>query len=305
MGRERPPVRDVRGVLLLDKPRGVTSNHALQRAKRLFQAAKAGHTGSLDPLATGMLPICFGAATKLSSFLLDASKCYRVSAELGVATTTGDAEGEIIERRPEPVPSAGEVSAALAALTGEIEQIPPMYSALKRDGVPLYRLARRGVEVPREPRRVTVYSIDLEGFNWPILDFTVSCSKGTYVRTIVTDAAAAMGTVGHVRELRRLSVAPFVVTDLLTFEALVTALQDGGQAGLDAALLPLDAALPDWPRITLDAGAAERLLHGQTVASRPGAPLGWTRIYTESGALIALGEVTAAGELAPRRVLGA
>jgi tRNA pseudouridine55 synthase len=297
-------MRDVRGVLLLDKPRGVTSNRALQQAKRLFQAEKAGHTGSLDPLATGMLPICFGAATRIAGFLLDARKTYRVLAELGAATATGDADGVIVERRAAPVRTTEQVASAIAQLTGVIEQVPPMYSALKREGIPLYRLARRGVEVPRAPRRVTIHWLTLERLEWPAIELTVGCSKGTYIRTLVTDLAAALGTVGYVRELRRVGVEPFRSDAMWTFDALEAALRAGGQAALDAALAPIDAALPDWPRVVLDAAAADRLLHGQAVAVAHDTPTGWTLVYGPSGMLIALGEVMASQVLAPRRVFG-
>jgi tRNA pseudouridine55 synthase len=298
------PTRDVRGLLLLDKPRGMSSNGALQHAKRLFQAAKAGHTGSLDPLATGMLPICFGAATKLSGYLLDAPKTYAVTAELGAATNTGDAEGDIVQRDAVPARDDAQVRTALAALEGEIEQVPPMHSALKRNGVPLYRLARRGVEVPRAARAVTVHSIRLDSYHWPELRFTVSCSKGTYVRTLVTDLAAALGTLGHVRELRRLSVATFREEQMRTFEALEALLREDGLAALDTALMPLDSALGDWPKIVLDADRAARLLHGESVTADSDSACGWTRVYVASGELIALGEVLPDGRLAPRRVFG-
>ncbi len=212
--------RDVRGVLLLDKPRGLTSNHALQRVKRLYDASKAGHTGSLDPLATGMLPICFGAATRLGGFLLDAHKSYRVTACLGTATDTDDADGAIVEERAAPIPVEADVRAALVRFVGEIEQVPPMYSALKRDGVPLYRLARRGVTVEREARRVTIHALTFERYAWPELELSIRCSKGTYVRTLVVDIASALGTLGHVRELRRSSVDPFRAEQMTSLETL-------------------------------------------------------------------------------------
>lgn len=301
----RSPTRDVRGILLLDKPAGLSSNQALQRAKRLFQAAKAGHTGSLDPLATGMLPIGFGAATRVCSYLLDAPKRYAVTAELGVATDTADAQGTVIERRDGPPVEADALIRALAQLHGEIEQVPPMYSALKRSGVPLYRLARRGVEVPREARRVTIHSIELDDYRWPDVSFTVSCSKGTYVRTLVTDLAAALCTVGHVRALRRLAVEPFPEDGLRTLETLEAVVRDGGLAALDATLLPADSALPHWPKIVLDEARALRLVHGQSVAAEPGWPGGWACVYARSGELLALGEIGPDRKLSPRRVLAA
>jgi tRNA pseudouridine55 synthase len=294
--------RDVRGVLLLDKPRGITSNHALQRVKRIYDAAKAGHTGSLDPLATGMLPICFGTATRLGGYLLDARKSYAVTACLGVATDTQDADGEVLETRESPVPAADEVQAALARFVGPIEQVPPMYSALKRGGVPLYQLARRGETVERAPRAVTIEAISFESYEWPELRFAVRCSKGTYVRTLVVDVAAALGTLGHVRALRRVAVEPFIAGQMTTFDELEALEGAGDRAGLDRLLLPADSALPDWPSAMLDADAADRLGHGQAVAADPAWPLGPTKIYRAPGELLAIGEVTADGRLVPRRV---
>jgi tRNA pseudouridine55 synthase len=294
--------RDVQGLLLLDKPRGFTSNQALQHVKRLFQAAKAGHTGSLDPLATGMLPICLGAATKVCGYLLDARKTYTVTAELGVATTTGDAEGEVVDQPAGARPAHTDVVAALARFCGEREQVPPMHSALKRSGVPLYRLARRGIEVHREPRRITVYALDLVSYRWPHLTLRLSCSKGTYVRTLVTDLAEALETVGHVRELRRVSVDPYAEEEQRTFELLESRLADGGLEALDRELKPVDSALPGWPQITLDDERAERLLHGQSVAADPDWAGGRNRVYRRSLQFFALADVTADRQLVPRRV---
>jgi tRNA pseudouridine55 synthase len=299
--------RDVRGVLLLDKPRGITSNHALQRVKRLYDAAKAGHTGSLDPLATGMLPICFGAATRLGGFLLDARKSYRVTASLGVATDTADADGVVTERRDGPIPHESAVREALAGFVGEIDQVPPMYSALKRDGVPLYRLARRGVTVERAARRVTIDALTCERYAWPELELAVRCSKGTYVRTLVVDVAAALGTLGHVLALRRTAVEPFAAEQMTSLDALDDLAAADDRAALDRLLLPPDSALPDWPSVVLEPGAAERLEHGQAVAADPAWALGQTKVYRaprDSSArdLLALAEVTADGRLVPQRV---
>src|SRR5690606_16559384 len=246
MGSKRG--RNVRGILLRDKPSGLTSNQALQRARRLFKAAKAGHTGSLDPLATGMLPICFGAATKLAGYLLDARKTYFVTAKLGVATDTGDADGEVIATSDAPAPSEADVRAAVASFVGEIEQTPPMYSALKQDGKRLYELAREGIVVEREPRRVRIDEMTLESWAWPELSFRVTCSKGTYVRTLVTDLAEKLGTLGHVTALRRLAVEPFDPADMIGFEQLERDAEEG-LAALDRRLLPAERALAGWPRI--------------------------------------------------------
>jgi tRNA pseudouridine55 synthase len=294
--------RDVRGVLLLDKPRGLTSNHALQRVKRIYDAAKAGHTGSLDPLATGMLPICFGTATKLGAFLLDAGKAYRVTAHLGVATDTDDADGVVTERREGPPPPESAVRTALARFVGEIEQVPPMYSALKRDGVPLYRLARRGLTVEREARRITIDALVLERYAWPDLELSVRCSKGTYVRTLVVDVAAALGTLGHVRELRRTSVEPFAAEPMVSLGALEDLAVSGDREALDRLLLPPDSALVGWPEIVLGPDAAGRIAHGQAVAADPAWPVGRARVYREPHELLGLAEVTLDGRLVPKRV---
>lgn len=296
------PTRDLFGLLLLDKPLGMSSNRALQRAKRLFGAAKAGHTGSLDPLATGMLPILFGAATRLANYMLEARKVYAVTATLGTATTTGDTEGAVTEDRShEAPPDEATVAAAVARFIGESEQIPPMYSALKRDGVPLYRLARAGLEVERAPRRVLIEELTVERYVWPSLTLTVRCSKGTYVRTLVEDIARAAGTVGHVATLRRLSVDPFDAQPMRTFEELEAAAAGGSEA-LDGLLLPADLALADWPSARLAPEDVARLAHGQAVAVDALAPQGPTLVYGESGQFIALGVVGADGRLAPTRV---
>ena len=294
--------RDLRGILLLDKPRGITSNRALQRVKRLYGAVKAGHSGSLDPLATGMLPICFGAATRLGGFLLAAGKAYRVTARFGVATDTGDADGTITERRDTAAPTEVQLRAALARFEGDIEQTPPMYSALKHAGVRLYRLARAGTEVPRAPRLVSIHALALERYQWPEAELFVHCSKGTYVRSLVVDLAAALGTVGLVAELRRLAVEPFDGEPMTTFEELEALAATGGTAALDARLLPPDRALPGWPSVLLSAEAAERIAHGQAVAADPAWPGGRVKVYREPGELLAIGEVTVDRRLAPQRV---
>lgn len=302
MRAARPPSRDLFGLLLLDKPAGLSSNQALQRVKRLYQADKAGHAGSLDPLATGMLPVFFGSATRLAAFLLDARKVYRVTATLGVATTTGDAEGEVTsDRSAEPPPALDTLRRAVAGFHGEIEQIPPMYSALKRGGVPLYRLARAGLEVERAPRRVVIEELVLEQYDWPSLTLRVRCSKGTYVRTLVEDIARAVGTVGHVRVLHRLGVEPFLEHEMHGLPDLETAAREGLTA-LDTRLLPPDAALASWPSVVLEEHAAERLCHGQNQPAGPDWPPGAVRVYGPGGRFIAVGTVTAERQLAPDRV---
>jgi len=246
--------RAVNGVLLFDKPSGGSSNQMLQKVKRLYGAAKAGHTGSLDPLATGMLPICFGEATKISAFLLDADKRYQLRCQLGVKTSTGDAEGDVTCRWDASPVQAADVEAVLPAFIGEIEQIPPMYSALKHNGERLYKLARQGIEVERKPRRITIYEIQFLGLCDEILELDVTCSKGTYVRTLVEDIAARLNTGAHIVSLRRLRVGPYS-GDMVTLEHLEQLAQQGTEA-LDQCLLPIDSGVADWPDIQLGSDAA-------------------------------------------------
>jgi tRNA pseudouridine55 synthase len=296
--------RDVFGLLLLDKPSGCSSNQALQKVRRLYQANKAGHAGSLDPLATGMLPIFFGPATRLCAQLLDARKEYRVAGVLGRATTTGDAEGDVtVDRSAEPPPSLAEIDRALARFRGEISQVPPMYSALKRDGVPLYRLARRGLEVERPARRVVIEALTLEDYRWPEIRLVVRCSKGTYIRTLIEDIAAAVGTVAHVGALRRLAVMPFEGRAMSTLDELERlAAGQEGPAALDRLLLPADVALPGWPAVVLDAEMAAQFVRGQQVPAPAGAAPGSVRVYAEPQEFIGIGTLGAGGMLAPDRV---
>ena len=297
--RPRLPRRDVHGVLLLDKPLGLTSNDALQRVKRLYLAKKAGHTGSLDPLASGLLPICFGEATKLSGFLLDADKYYSVSCRLGSRTATGDAEGAVVETKPVHPLTAARIEATLARFRGEIRQVPPMYSALRHQGQRLYDLAREGVEVPREARAVTIHELLLKGFTTDSLELDVSCSKGTYIRTLAEDLAADLGTCGHVTRLRRVAVGPFgrdvPMHGLAALEAM-------SAADLDKLLLPTDSALAHWPEVSLGAEAAWYFGKGQAVFV-PGAPVsGRLRVYGD-GRFLGVGEVAPDGRVAPKRLL--
>jgi tRNA pseudouridine55 synthase len=282
--------------LLLDKPSGITSNKALQQAKRLLRATKAGHTGSLDPLATGMLPICFGEATKLTGLMLAADKTYQVSAALGEATDTGDSTGAIVAVADVPTLSEALVRPALARLTGSIEQVPPMYSALKHEGQRLYALARRGIEVERAARTVTIHELTLLRHAARMLELRVRCSKGTYVRTLIEDLARALGTVGHVTVLRRLAVAPFGERPMTTLETLEFA------ADVDAFLLPVDSVIADWPQLILDAELVDRLVHGQAVHAESGWPRGRVRLHTATGRLFGIGEVGAGDLLAPGRI---
>jgi tRNA pseudouridine55 synthase len=290
--------RDVHGVLLLDKPAGYSSSQAVQKVRWLFQARKAGHTGSLDPFATGMLPVCFGEASKTATFMLDASKSYLAQAVLGQATATGDIEGDIVDRRPVPPLGLGDIRTALAGFLGRIEQVPPMYSALKHQGQPLYKLARAGREVPREPRTVTIHAIEPVSWENPVLAFRVECSKGTYVRTLAEDIARKLGTCGHLQALRRLSVGPFREADMIGLDELAARAEAGT---LDEALLPPDAGLADWPVVTLEDPAATRFGHGNPVGGIR-APSGPVRVYGPDG-LLGLGEITADKLLKAKRLM--
>ncbi len=305
MGRRKNKGRNVSGVLLLDKPKGCSSNHALQRVKRLFGAAKAGHTGSLDPLATGMLPVCFGEATKISAFLLEADKRYHLKCQLGVSTTTGDAEGDVLDTQDVSGITEAAIKAVLPEFIGEIEQVPPMYSALKHNGERLYKLARQGIEVERKSRRVTIYDIEFLSFEQDdqqraILELEVSCSKGTYVRTLVEDIAKKLNCGAHITALRRLSVGPYA-GDMLSIDQL-TALAEQGEAVLDECLQPVDSGVADWPDVHLGADAAFYVRQGQPVMV-PHAPTeGWVRIYDHSK-FLGLGEIQDDGMVAPRRMI--
>ena len=291
------------GVLLLNKPAGLTSNQALQRVKRLLNARKAGHTGSLDPAATGMLPLCFGEATKVCAFLLDADKTYRVTAKLGKATDTGDATGAVVETADVPALAAEEWDAVLQGFRGESMQVPPMYSALKKDGKRLYELARKGETVEREPRPIRIDAIELLEAAGTRLVFRVRCSKGTYVRSLVEDIARAAGTVAHTARLHRETVAEFGADEMLDLEALEQTAADG-PATLRESLLPPDRALTGLPEVTLPAANAERFCGGQPVQVAEGPLPGFVRVYGEEQEFLGVGEISGNGTVAPRRVFG-
>jgi len=235
---------DIHGVILLDKPVGISSNRALQRVRGIFQARKAGHTGSLDPFATGMLPICLGEASKTAAFMLEAEKQYHATARLGEATTTGDVEGEVIQTCPVDDFDDEQLTQTLENFVGEIEQVPPMYSALKHEGKPLYEYARAGIEIERPARTITIHQLDLVKWQAPDLTFDVRCSKGTYIRTLAEDIATALGSCAHLIKLRRLVVEPFESFPMVTLEQLQEARDHGG---LQDFLLPVDVGLADWP----------------------------------------------------------
>lgn len=294
--------RQVHGVLVLDKPRGFSSNAALQKVRWLLNAEKAGHTGSLDPLATGVLPLCFGEATKFSQYLLDADKGYHTVAQLGVTTTTGDAEGEVLERRAVAIDEAA-ILAALPAFRGEIEQIPPMYSALKRDGQPLYKLARAGEVVEREPRSVTIARLELLALQEDRATLEVACSKGTYVRTLVEDLGARLGCGAHVAELRRTQAGPFGLTQAVSLDELEAAHAEGGSEALDRFLLPVDSGLEHWPLVQLTQHSAYYWLHGQPVRAANAPKFGLMRVQDDQGRFIGIGEIDDEGQVAPRRLI--
>ena len=302
MGRRRAKGRDVNGILLLDKPSGITSNAALQQVKRLYFARKAGHTGSLDPLASGVLPICMGEATKVSAFLLDADKRYRVRCQLGVRTATGDAEGEILASRAVVRYSRAQLESVLEQFRGSIEQIPPMYSALKHQGQRLYKLARQGVEVERQPRPVEIYALLLTGQGDDWIDIDVHCSKGTYVRTLVEDIGERLGCGAHVSELRRTGVGPYDETGLVTITALEE-LKQSDLAAMDRLLLPIESALTQWPGVELSNDAAFYLQQGQPVLVPRAPTSGWVRLYERDHTFLGMGEILDDGRVAPRRLM--
>lgn len=303
MSREPPsarPKRALSGVLLLDKPRGITSQAAVTRVKRLFQAAKAGHTGTLDPMAEGLLPICLGEATKFSQLMLDADKGYRATARLGVTTTTGDLEGEVTATAPVAVDRAA-LSAAIERFAGEILQTPPMYSALKHEGQRLYDIARSGRTVARDARRVRIHGIVLREFSGDEFTIDVLCSKGTYIRVLAEDIGAALGCGASLAALIRTRVGDFRLEEASTLGALEAM---DGQAR-DARILPVDSLVAGLPRLELDAEGARRLSSGQTVERRPAGalPAGLARIFGPGGRFLGVAEVEPAGKVVPRRLM--
>ncbi|HID49295.1 MAG TPA: tRNA pseudouridine(55) synthase TruB [Chromatiales bacterium] len=304
MGRRRPRGRNVDGILLLDKPLGMTSNTALQAVKRLFRAAKAGHTGNLDPLATGLLPICLGEATKISGFLLDSDKTYIGTIKLGVTTRTADAEGEILQTRPVPVLQPAQVSEVLDRFTGEIRQVPPMHSAVKVNGKPLYKLARQGLEIEREARTVTIHALKLLRLEGDELDIELHCSKGTYVRTLAEEIGEALGCGAHLGALRRTGSGPFQIEQAVTL-AGVEQLAGEGLEALDARLLPIEQALSDWPVIRLTRNSAHYVQQGQPVQVPRAPTSGWVRLQREDGRFLGVGHILEDGRVAPKRLIRA
>jgi tRNA pseudouridine55 synthase len=298
--------RKLDGILLLDKPQGLSSNQALQRVRHLFRADKGGHTGSLDPLATGLLPVCFGEATKIAGGLLGARKAYETVAHLGITTDTDDAEGQPLRERPVPRLNIPQIDAALAQLTGRIRQRPPIYSALKRGGEPLYARARRGEVVEVEEREVDVHAFelisaaDLLHGDAPMLRLQVECGSGTYVRSLVRDLGELLGCGAHVAELRRLWVDPFREPRMWTLDAL-QALAERGERSLDACLLPIESGMTAWPVVPVTPAQAQRLGQGQALNGEF-QPTGAVALFDERGRALGLGEVDDNGCLRPQRL---
>ena len=302
MARRKSQGRAVHGIVLLDKPTGMTSNAALQKVKRLFQANKAGHTGSLDPMATGMLPICFGEATKVSAFLLGADKAYTVTACLGQRTNTGDADGQVIATASADAIRPEAVLSLLPRYIGEGLQVPPMYSAIKHQGQPLYKLARQGVEIKRQPRAICIHDIQLLSYEKTYISLYVHCSKGTYIRTLIDDIGQALGCGAHVTALRRLYVAPYSHQPMLTLEQVQMAAQTGFLA-LDSLLQPIDSALTAWPAVYLSAAMAYDLKRGQAVQVAELPPQGLLRLYCGATHFLGMGHVQEDGKVAPKRLM--
>jgi tRNA pseudouridine55 synthase len=298
MSAPRIAWRRVDGVLLLDKPLGLSSNAALQRVRRLYRAERAGHSGTLDPLATGLLPVLFGEATKFGAEMLAADKRYRATIALGARTSTGDAEGEVIERHPVAV-VRDDIEAVLCRFAGRIEQTPPMFSALKRAGRPLYAYARAGETVEREPRTVTIHALRLEAFADARLEVDVRCSKGTYIRTLAEDIGIALGCGAHLGALRRTEVGPFLLAAAIALDDL----ERLPEVERFERLLPADRLLAHLTPVTLEPGAAERFAHGRPVTAPAAPPAGLLRVYGPAGRLLGVGDCGADGIMRPRRLV--
>jgi tRNA pseudouridine55 synthase len=297
----KPLQRKVNGILLLDKPKGDSSNRALQKIKRLFNAKKAGHTGTLDPLASGLLPVCFGEATKVAQYLLDSDKRYLSEFIFGSSTTTGDVEGEISENKSWSNIDEADVVRRMFDMTGELRQIPPMYSAIKSGGKRLYDLARKGLTIEREARKINIRKFDLLSYQAPICSIDVTCSKGTYIRVLAEDLAVALGTVGHVASLRRTQSGAFHVKDAYTINALELLAEKNGVEFLDSVLLPLDHALTHLNKITLLPEISRMFVNGLTLATPSDFLEGeLLRVYSKSK-FLGIGEVDENGQIVPKR----
>lgn len=291
--------RALNGLLVLDKPTGISSNLALQKVKRLFDAAKAGHTGSLDPLATGMLVICFGKATKISKYLLNADKQYEVTALLGTTTDTGDADGAVLETRDASSITDEAIVYAIQELTGAIEQIPPMVSAIKHQGTRLYKLARQGVEVERQSRKVNIYAFELQAREGARLRMHVHCSKGTYIRSLIEDLGSKLGCGAHVVELRRTSIGPFINSKMNSLPEMQS-LHEEQPLMLDALILPADIALEAFPAIRIDNELMHEMRNGHPIWVKEAPPNGLVRLYNENDEFYGVGRVLEDGRIAPK-----
>ena len=294
--------RSVSGIIIFDKPYGFSSNGALQKVRWLLNSDKGGHTGSLDPLATGVLPLCFGEATKFSRYLLDADKVYEATMQLGVTTNTADAEGEVLETKPVNVTSA-DIEAALPHFRGVIQQVPPMYSALKKDGQPLYKLARAGITIDRPARTVTINQLELLSHDGDQARILVSCTKGTYIRSLVEDIGAVLGCGAHVAQLRRTEAGPFDLTHAVTLEELEQAHEEGGAEALDAFMIPMDSGLLHWPSVEMTENGSFFWLNGQPVRAQNSPLEGMVRVYNHNQEFIGVGEMDDDGMVAPKRLI--
>jgi len=303
MSKPRKRGRDIHGVFLLDKPQGMSSNDIMQKVKRIFQANKAGHTGALDPLATGMLPICLGEATKFSQFLLDADKRYLVTAKLGERTDTSDAEGQIVETRDVNVKTP-EILTALEQFRGNILQVPTMFSALKYNGKPLYEYARQGITVEREARPITIFELNFIEYNAPYLTLEVHCSKGTYIRTLVDDLGEALGCGAHVTMLRRTAVADYPTEKMLDWHALQSLAEQQDLALLDALLLPMDTAVAKLPALTLNESQTQGIGFGQRIKFDNSNRLqGQVRLFSHENRFLGVAMIDENNVIRPQRLV--
>jgi len=303
MSKPRKRGRDIHGVFLLDKPQGMSSNDIMQKVKRIFQANKAGHTGALDPLATGMLPICLGEATKFSQFLLDADKRYLVTAKLGERTDTSDAEGQIVETRDVNVKTP-EILTALEQFRGNILQVPTMFSALKHNGKPLYEYARQGITVEREARPITIFELNFIEYNAPYLTLEVHCSKGTYIRTLVDDLGEVLGCGGHVTMLRRTAVADYPTEKMLDWHALQSLAEQQDLSLLDALLLPMDTAVAKLPALTLDENQTQGIGFGQRIKfNNPNRLQGQVRLFSHENRFLGVAVIDENNVIRPQRLV--
>lgn len=303
MARRRKKGRNVHGILLLDKPVGITSNLALQKVKRLFNANKAGHTGNLDPMASGLLPICLGEATKVSGFLLDSDKAYLGTIKLGIKTTSADAEGEVIETRPVPELDEPKILGVLEQFVGEQQQVPPMHSAIKQNGQPLYKLAHQGQEVERKPRQISIYDLKMLRFGGDEIEIEVHCSKGTYIRTLAEDIGEALGCGAHLCALRRIKSGPFDMEHIVTLPELELMAENREFEAMDKLLLPMEVALEDWSEVSMSDNTAYYLRQGQAVQVPRAPTSGMVKMFVEDGEFIGIGQIQEDGRVAPKRLI--